>query len=190
MRDVGLDGTVDVVDEAVGIRADYVLLAGFDAFRDLVHTIGGVDVRVDDGFYDESLDLRVRPGLNSFDDAEALDFTRSRKEFGAGDFVRSANQQALMGGILAKLLAHEDDAGFMERGAAAALVGLATDLSPVEVYRLAQAVTRVRPGRVTTCVLPGTPGETVVGASIVTLRERDVRRIAADVAEDMSVDRC
>jgi polyisoprenyl-teichoic acid--peptidoglycan teichoic acid transferase len=187
---VGPDGLAAIVADLVGIQTDYVLLAGFDGFRDMVETIGGVDVRVDEGFVDTESGLRVRRGWNAFNAQEALDFTRSRKEFGTGDFVRSANQQVLMLGILRDLIDHEDEPGFLERGTLAALAGFDTDLSPQEVYRLAQAVTQVRPDRVTTCVLPGTPGETEVGASIVLLDEPAARRIGADAADDFRLRGC
>ena len=62
-------------------------------------------------------------------------------------------------GILRQLRAHEDDEGFMERGTLAALAGLETDLSPTELYRLAQAVTQVDPGRVDRLVIDGTTGD-------------------------------
>ncbi|MBA2954766.1 LytR family transcriptional regulator [Nocardioides sp. MAH-18] len=188
--DIGPDGLADIVADLVGIQPDYVLLAGFDGFRDMVDAIGGVDVRVDEEFVDPASGLQVRPGLNSFDAQEALDFTRTRKQFGSGDFARSANQQLLMLGLLRGLLAHEDEPGFLERGTLAALRGFDTDLSPQEVYRLAQAVTRVRPGQVTTCVLPGTPDETAVGASIVLVDAPAARRIGADAADDFRLRGC
>ncbi|MFC7495243.1 MULTISPECIES: LCP family protein [unclassified Nocardioides] len=190
LAEAGADGVADVVETVVGIRADYVLLTGFEGFRAMVDAVGGVDVRVAQGFFDPELGLRVHEGVNSFDGEEALSFARSRKTFGGGDFTRSANQQALMLGILRDLVAHEDEPGFLEGGALAALTGFETALSPVEIYRLAQAVTKVRPDRVTSCVLPGSPRTTSAGAAVIDLDAGAAQAVGADAADDVRLERC
>ena len=106
-------------------------------------------------------DLTVQRGPNRFDPEETLSFSRSRRELDAGDFERSANQQQVMLGILKAMRAQEDDEGFIETGALAALGAMTTDLSPTRLYRLAQAVTRVEPGEVTVCVVAGPTGRGV-----------------------------
>ena len=182
------DAAAEAVADLVGIEPDYVLVARFEGFRDMVDAIGGIAVHSDQAFSDSHTGITVRKGWNSFDGDEALDYTRSRRGVVGDDFSRSANQQGAMLGILRELLAQEGDAGFMERGTLAALAGLRTDLSPIELYRLAQAVTLVRPGRVTTCVLPGDPGTSEFGASVVFPRFEEARSIGEDVAEDVRLD--
>ncbi|MET0523433.1 MAG: LCP family protein [Nocardioides sp.] len=183
----GEDLTADVVADLLGVQPNYVLVAGFDGFRDMVDTIGGVQVQSDRAFRDDEFDLDVRKGLNDFDGTQALDYARTR-QLPASDFARSANQQQLMLGILEGLLAGEDEEGFMERGTLSALAGLDTNLAPTELYRLAQAVTLIRPDRVETCVLTGDTGTTSGGAQVVFLDEQSVRRIGADVSEDLRFD--
>ncbi len=183
----GEDLTADVVADLLGIQPDYVLVAGFDGFRDMVDTIGGVQVQSDRAFRDDEFDLDVRKGVNDFDGTQALDYARTR-QLPASDFARSANQQQLMLGILEGLLAGEDEEGFMERGTLSALAGLDTNLAPTELYRLAQAVTLIRADRVETCVLTGETGTTSGGAQVVFLDEESVRRIGADASEDLRFD--
>ena len=183
----GQDLTAEVVADLVGIQPNYVFVAGFDGFREMVDSIGGVVVQSDRAFRDDEFDLDVRKGPNDFNGTEALDYTRTR-QLPASDFARSANQQGTMLGILEGLRAHEDEEGFMERGALAALSGLDTDLGPTELYRLAQAVTLIRPDRVETCVLTGDTGTTSGGAEVVFLDEERVRQIGADVREDLRFD--
>lgn len=173
-----------LVEELVGFAPHYVMAAGFDTFRDLVDTVGGITVHADEALPD----LGIRRGPNDFDGAQALDYARTR-EFIRGDFVRSANQQQIMIGILRQLLVREDEEGFIEGGAMAALQGLSTDLPPTELYRLAQAVTQIRPDRVTTCVLPGTDETTEGGGAVLIPDDDAAQRIGDDVRDDARVDR-
>lgn len=179
----GTELTATVVADLVGVTPDYVFIAGFEGFRDMVDTIGGVDVEAETPFYDEEFDLDVRQGTNEFDGTEALNYSRSRIELAGGDFARSANQQQVMLGILRQLLAHEDDDGFMERAALSALSGLDTDLAPTEIYRLAQALTSVRPDQVTTCVIGGTDTTTEGGDQVILPDVPQARRLGADAAD-------
>lgn len=112
------------------------------------------------------------------DGSKATGFARSRNVLG-DDFTRAANHQRLLEAILAKLRQHEDDEGFIEAGALAAVQHLDTNLSPAELYRFAQAVTQVELRRVAACVVPGSPG--VVGEqSVVFIDEEQARRWAAE----------
>ena len=66
----------------------------------------------------------------------------------------------------------------MERGTLAALAGLDTDLAPTELYRLAQAITQVRPDRVDDLrPRPATPGDLGTGPDVVFLDEAQAQRI-------------
>lgn len=188
LAQVGEDGLARLVGGMVGITPDYVFVTGFSGLRGMVDAIDGVGVRSPGRFTDPEFDLTVREGLNRFDGTRALNFTRSRKQFGRGDFERSANQQRLMLGILRELRAHEDDEGFMEGGTLAALAGLETDLSPTELYRLAQAVTQVDPGRVDVCVLDGTT-PTVDGQSVVLVDRKQAQRLGDDARRDARLER-
>ena len=181
------DLTAELVADLTGIQPDYVLLAGFEGFRDMVDAIGGVDVRSGQAFEDDEFDLQVRRGVNHFDGTDALDYARTRA-LPNSDYGRMANQQQMMLGILRLLRTEEDRPGFLEKGTLAALSGLSTDLAPNELYRLAQAVTLVRPDRVSLCVLTGTDEVTAEGAQVVVLDEARMRRIGADVAEDLRYD--
>ena len=176
------------VEDLTGITPSYVLVTRFEGFRAMVDAIGGLVVRSDTAFTDPYTGITVQRGPNSFDGEAALDYTRSRRLVG-DDFRRSANQQLAMLAILRGLVAGEDEAGFLERGALAAITGLQTDLSPIELYRLAQAVTQVRPDQVTSCVLPGDPDEIPSGASVVVPRFEEAARMGEDATDNLRLDR-
>lgn len=184
LKEGGEGLVLDLVAGLVGITPHYLVIAGFDGFRDLVDTVDGVTVEADEPVPD----LGVRRGPNDFDGAEALAYARTRDVTG-DDFARSAHQQDIMMGILRRLLAREHEEGFIEGGALAALQGLDTNLAPPDLYRLAQAVTQIRPDRVTTCVLTGTDDITSGGAQVLIPDEAAAQRIGDDVRDDARVDR-
>jgi hypothetical protein len=138
-------------------------------------------------FTDDNMVGSIRQGWNKLDGPQALFFGRARHFLPRGDFDRSANQQELLRAILRKVRAQQDQPGFMERGVLSATRNLDTDLSPTEIYRFAQAATRVDPARLDGCVVNGYYG-TVNGASIVFPDREQARRIAADVKADAELD--
>jgi hypothetical protein len=98
------------------------------------------------------------------------------------DFTRMANQQALLQAILDVLRGREDELGFIETGGLAALQHLDTNLSPRDLYRFAQAIGQLDPGRTTSCVLTGPPRP--IGANVgVDLDPAYAARVAQDAAD-------
>ena len=143
------------VRDLVDIAPDYVLVTGFDGFRSMTDTVGGVDVVSSERFVTDDGGVRVRRGINHFDGQDALYFAATRTNLGS-DLRRAANHQALLLGFLRQLRQREDETGFMERVTSSAIGGLQTDLPPTDLYRLAQAVTQVDPEKVTGCIVSGT----------------------------------
>ena len=80
----------------------------------------------------------------------------------------------------------EPDPGFMERGVLAAVNYMDTDLAPSELYRLAQAVTAITPGKLKGCVVQGPTGN-AGGASVVFPNVGQARRIGNDARRDATV---
>lgn len=147
------------VRDLTGIRPDYVVVAGFGQFERMVDAIGGITVRSPFRFSDGALGSRqFQVGENRLNGRAAHHFSRIRKSLARGDFERSANQQRTLLGILREVRRKADRPGFIERGTLSAVRNLTTDLGPIEAYRLAQAVTQVRPARTRVCVLRGSIG--------------------------------
>jgi LCP family protein required for cell wall assembly len=177
-----------LVEDLTGIEAQYVVTSGPELFAEMVDAVGGLTVRSRFAFVDSESGLRIRRGSNRLDGEQAAAFAGSR-ELPGDDFGRSANQQALLRAVLAKVRAQEDRPGFLETGALAAFRGLETDnLAPTEIYRFAHAIAEIDPRRVTTCVLGGTPFTTSAGAAVIIPDKGQVRRVARD-ARDARLDR-
>lgn len=155
------------VGNLVGIQPDYVFVSSFKGMRRMVDRIGGITVLNPRSFDDPYL----RPdgfkrGTITLNGGSAMAFSRIRKSLPGGDFDRSANQQRVLRGIRAKVTRRASQPGFIEWGVLSAMRHLHTDLSPVELFRLAQTGAQVRPKKITNCVLPGSIGN-VGGASVV-----------------------
>ncbi|HET6667500.1 MAG TPA: LCP family protein [Intrasporangium sp.] len=183
----GQELMADLVEDLFAIPPDYVVTVGFGGFRGLVDRVGGVQVESRLAFSDQASGLDIRKGRNQLDGDDAVQFARARRLPG-DDFARSANHQELMKGIARQLAAREDEVGFIEGGVRAALGALDTNLSPSELYRLAQAVTQVDLRTARTCVLDGTP-DTINGASIIQVDRDQARRLGGDAREDARLDR-
>lgn len=177
----------DSVGRMVGVRPDYVFTTGFLGFRGMVRAIDGVTVNSRFAFSDPVRPQGYHRGKNNLNPFQALIFGRVRHPLPRGDFDRSANQQELLKSILRKVRAHESDPGFMERGLLASVKFMDTDLAPSELYRLAQAVTRIEPGKLRSCVVNGPTG-TVAGASVVFASIAQARRLGDDARRDGRLD--
>ena len=173
----------DSVGRMVGVRPDYVFTTGFLGFRGMVRAIGGVTVYSKFSFSDPVRPQGYHRGRNKLNPFQALIFGRVRHPLPRGDFDRSANQQELLRSILRRVRAHEQQPGFMERGVMASVKYMDTDLAPSELYRLAQAVTGIQPGKLKGCVVQGPTGY-VGGASVVFASLAQARRLGDDARKD------
>jgi LCP family protein required for cell wall assembly len=171
------------VQDVTKILPQYVFTTGFAGFTSMVDSIGGVAFRSEVSFADPALGVEIDRGPNRLNGREATNVARARKTLHGGDFERAENHQGLLRAILSRLRAHENEDGFVEAGAVAALRHLDTGLSPAELYRFAQAIIQIDPGKVTTCVIAGTPF-TVGTAQVIRLHERHARRLADDASDD------
>jgi polyisoprenyl-teichoic acid--peptidoglycan teichoic acid transferase len=187
-REGGASLAAQAVNDLVGFPPDFVLVTGFDGFRSMTETVGGVDVVSSQRFVTDDGDMLVRRGTNHFDADEALDFAATRRSL-ASDFERAENHQALLLGFLRQLREREGEAGFMERVTSSALGGLETDLPPTDLYRLAQAVTQVDPENVTGCIVLGTfATRGPEDASVVIPNRELAQRLGRDAATDAQLD--
>jgi len=169
------------------IDIDYAFVAGFGGFERMVKSIGGVTVNSDMAFSDDNLEGRFREGKNFVNGRMAVNFGRMRHFLPRGDFNRSAHQSELIKAIARKVDAKEDKAGFIEAGVLAVVQELKTNLTPSELYRLAQAVTSINPRKLKSCVLNGR-GASIGGASVVLPDLAQARRLADATRKDAKLE--
>ena len=122
-------------------------------------------------------------GSTEFDGAEAPRLRPDPRRCRPATSTGSANQQQLMLGILARPAGRRGRARVHRARQPCRPSPASTPTSsPTELYRLAQAITLIRPDRVETCVLTGATGPTSRVPQVVVLDEAQARRIGADAA--------
>ncbi len=179
------------VGNLVGIQPDYVFVTRFKYFQALIGSIGGVDVKNPVAFSDSALKPEgFRKGRIHLGPYDAMVFSRIRHNLMRGDFDRSANQQRVLRGIRAKVAARADEPGFLERGVLTVLKNTSTNLPPTELFRLANAVARVDPSKITTCVVQGGIGVAGGGQSVVFPNVSQARRYGDDARRDATIKSC
>jgi polyisoprenyl-teichoic acid--peptidoglycan teichoic acid transferase len=180
----------DVVADLVGIDASYVLLTGGDGFRDMVDTLGGVTVDSKFAFTtDDDPTLHVHVGPNTFNSQQALDFAMTREAFPLqGDIVRAHNHQALLLGLLVQFQRQAGKHGFIETMGLSAIEGLDPgNATPLDLYRLLNALMGVDPDKVSGCVVPGS--DKVIGDKDVIIPDKaTAQRYGQEVRDDATFD--
>lgn len=174
----------------IGITPDYVMVTRFPFFERMIDDIGGIEVRNPRAFRDPNLKKEgFRAGRIRLGGYDAMAFSRIRKDLPGGDFDRSANQQRTLRGIHARIRSRADQPGFIERGVMTVLRHTSTNAGPAELYALAQAVARVEPAKITTCVLRGRIGSTA-GQSVVFPDVAQARRLGNQARRDATLKAC
>lgn len=178
------------VGDLIGIEPDYVFVTRFEKFKNMVNGIGGIDVDNPIFFSDTYLKPQgFEPGLLHLNGYLALAFSRIRKSLLRGDFDRSANQQRVLRGIQAKIRERAGRPGWIEDGVLSAIENMATNASPVELYRLARAAAAIKPSKITTCVLQGGIGD-IGGASVVLPYTDQAKRLGDRARDDATLESC
>jgi len=185
----GPQAMAGAIRNLIGIEPDYVMVASFEGFMKMVGDIGDITVKNPVAFEDLLAPKGFDKGKIKLNPYRALAFSRARKQLIAGDFDRSANQQRVVRGILAKLQDRADQAGFIEMGVGSVLKNMSTDADPAELFRIAQAIVQVKPGKVTTCVITGGIGN-IGGASVVLPNRALAQAYGAQAGKDAALDHC
>lgn len=180
----------ETVADLVGVEPDYVLVTRFPFFEAMIEDIGGITVDNPREFSDTYLKPKgFKAGKIRLNGPTALSFARIRKSLPGGDFDRSANQQLVLAGIQRRIAERAHEPGFMERGVLSVLKHMHTDVGPGELFRIAQAVAQVDPGKITGCVLTGSFA-TIGGASVVIPSTAQARAWGDDARSDATIKTC
>lgn len=180
----------EAVGNLVGIQPDYVFVSRFKYFQALIDDIGGITVHNPVAFSDPYLKAKGFPsGKVHLGGYDAMVFSRIRYNLIRGDFDRSANQQRVLRGIQARVRERAAAPGFIDRGVLSVMQHLSTNLSPAELFRLAQAVAHVVPSKITTCVVQGSIGN-IGGASVVLPFTAQARSYGDQARHDATIEHC
>jgi LCP family protein required for cell wall assembly len=182
----GAQLTARTVAQLTGIKPDYVFLTGFNDFGEMVHHLGGVEVRPPMRMND--LGYTFAPRKQRLNGAEALAFSRIRHGLPGGDFDRSRNQGRVLMAGLRQARQVSDAPGRYEALMFAAMTRMDTNMRPTELYRLGRVVLQTEPSKVDNCVASGGTGS-AGGASVVLLDRGALSRVVRDVRGDATLNR-
>ncbi len=119
----GLSCVAKTVSALTGENVDYAAKLTWGGVIEITNAIGGVDVCVANGIYDDNTGLALAPGTHTLQGVEALEFLRTRHGVGDGsDLGRISNQQLYMSELVKKIVSAD------------------TLSDPATLYRLATAV--------------------------------------------------
>jgi len=94
----GVPMAMDTVENFLDIPIDYYIQVNMEGFMKMVDAVGGVTVQTDLDFTQDG--FHFAKGKLTLNGAEALSYTRMRKEDPQGDFGRQTRQRQIIEGIV------------------------------------------------------------------------------------------
>ena len=177
----GVEAMVATVEDLTGITFDYYVLTSFVGMTQAVNAVGGLDIDVTSPFTGFE-GTGFEEGEQTLTGAQALEFSRTRKDLSGGDFSRSMNQGRILLAALTQFREDfADDPTTMFRWLGSGVRNVETDLPLSDLLTLAFTASALPPKRVTNLVAVGSIG-TVGGLSVVNLP--DPHPMFQDVAAD------
>lgn len=157
----GPELAIRTVSQMLGVPIHYYLEADFKGFEDIVDIIGGVDLYVEKNmtYEDPYADLKIslRQGFQHLDGTKAGQYVRFRHDE-MGDIGRVHRQQKFVQAVADKLL--QPETVFKIPGLANAIKqNLRTDMTAVQMLKVANAMKSVSRENVSTAMLPGNFGD-------------------------------
>ncbi|GLU47134.1 LCP family protein [Nocardiopsis ansamitocini] len=95
---------VKTIESLTEIRIDHFVHLSFVGFRDMVDSVGGVEMCIPEPMSDERAKLDLEAGEQTLDGEQSLAFVRARYEIGdGGDIGRIDRQQMFLGALAAQV---------------------------------------------------------------------------------------
>jgi LCP family protein required for cell wall assembly len=142
----GPEGAIAATEKFTGLKINHYLEANFAGFVKAVDALGGVWINVPYNINDYEADQskgnkasRIDAGYQLLDGPHSLTFVRARHQFADQDFTRMKNQQ-LYFKALADQVAKIDNVAKLPSVVSAVAPYIATDMSLVDMIKLAQAL--------------------------------------------------
>ncbi|ENH96409.1 LytR family transcriptional regulator [Gracilibacillus halophilus YIM-C55.5] len=152
--------TVETVEEFLDIPIDEYIAVDFEGFRDIVDALGGVQVDIKEGFWEENIfndnkRIYFEQGSAELNGEEALAFVRMRKrdvntiyprDERQRQFIKASLDQAISAGTIFRIDEITDILG----------EHVTTSLSAKEIYHLQQSYSSIRTSSIKTHNIEGT----------------------------------
>lgn len=155
-----IDGLKKSVEDLLGIRIDNYVILSYKGFKDIIDTIGGVEINVpfnmkyDDTVAKPPLHINLKKGLQILDGEKALQYVRYRHGYTEGDIGRINAQQEFIKAFIKKVTTPS----ILPRIPSLAVTlsrNLKTDLSLSDITKYAIAFAKNKPEKIDTAIIPG-----------------------------------
>ena len=104
----GVEVSMDTLGMLYDIDIDYYFKVSFEGFKQIIDSLGGVDVNSEFAFTSHLTEgYSFSQGMNHLNGDRALAFARERKAFATGDRQRGKNQMAVIRAVIEKLQSPE-----------------------------------------------------------------------------------
>ena len=158
----GAEGSIAAVEKLTGLKMNHYLELNFQGFTKAVDALGGVWVNVPVTINDTEADQtphntasHVDAGYQLLDGVHALTFVRARHQFVDQDFSRMRDQQLFFKAI-ADQVAKIDNVAKLPGVVSAVAPYITTDMSLIDMIRLAQALKGAGSKNIYTSTVMGT----------------------------------
>ena len=84
------------VSDLTGVPLDYAVEVDFSGFKELVKSVGGLNINIPMRMHDDYSGAFFEPGYQHLDESGALAFSRNRHDFARSDIQRTWNQGYLL----------------------------------------------------------------------------------------------
>lgn len=164
-----------------GVDVDHWIVTDFRGLDEAVDRVGGVVVDVERPLSDGGEDI-PRAGRQRLSGAQALAFTRDRKNRAGGDFRRSEAQATLLAAAHAQLVYRSPDVGRIAETVGILQQTAITDIDSPQLLRLAYLALTIAPDEVQSVTLRGRNG--MAGPAAVVFLNDSAYGIVRDIAAD------
>ncbi|MCL1851894.1 MAG: LCP family protein [Peptococcaceae bacterium] len=173
---------VSVVSDITGVKIDGYVKTNFDGFKDIVDTLGGVDIYIETDMRKNlggADNINLVKGMQHLDGDKALQYARYR-EYVQGDIHRTACQQKLLMAIAQKALQAETILK-MPQLIPQVNNAVETDLKLSDLLKLAGMAKNFRSENMVSATLPGVFYTAADGQSFWRIDETVAKKVTANL---------
>lgn len=143
----------ETVEGLLGIEIPYYVKTNFEGFKEIVDTLGGVNLEVEKRMYYPSEGINLRPGMQRLDGGKALAYVRFRHD-ALGDISRTQRQQKFLTALAGEML-QASTIIKLPRLVPQLMDAVETNLGVRNAVFLARAASDIDPDNIVTATLPG-----------------------------------
>ncbi|HWP97716.1 MAG TPA: LCP family protein [Syntrophomonadaceae bacterium] len=150
----GPELAAQMVGELLATKVDYYMVMNFNGFKDIIDTLGGVNINVAQRMYKPSENIDLKPGLQKLDGTQALAYVRYR-DYVYGDIQRTEQQQEFLKALAREVL-QPKTIPELPQLASEVYKNMTTNLSLTDTVKLAAWAPAFSPDAIISQTLPGT----------------------------------